>query len=187
MAIISGYALELTFDEPSDVLLSDVSALLYDLELSHDFGLLLTVPTYESYTFDRYFWYRNGRPLQVEDRVRAGRISHESPLFVEIILPTIAGLWGLIQIIQKVDTWKLEKEKLELEVRQLRRQEQRNMDAIREDYAAQFDQRLETEEKRDILRALVNRLNESQLKLHKAKLRAARQDEVGSDGPSAEA
>jgi len=170
----SAYVFALNFTESPDLLLADVSALLYDLELSHDFAVLLTDADYKSYEFNRYFWLRSGRPLRPDHRVRVGRVAHQSPFFLEVVVPTIAGIWGLIQILDAVDTWKLKREKLELEVRKLRREEERDRVAVRDAYVRQISEALETQEQKRIHEQLIKRLTSSQLRLDDANVRYAR-------------
>jgi hypothetical protein len=113
------YFLKMRFLEESYPDLLDISSLLYDLELSHDYGVLLSEKKYLDYEFSRYFWYRNGRPIDAYYRVKAGRIVKESPLELTLIIASIGALWVLLQIIEKVVNWPLNRKKLKLEVEKL--------------------------------------------------------------------
>lgn len=102
----------------------DVSSLFYDFELLHDFSLILCVEDYQSYRFSHYFWYRYGRPIKTDHKLRVVRIVKESPLTIELVIAGIAAgsgaLWILIQAIEKIQNWGLNREKLKLEVEKLR-------------------------------------------------------------------
>lgn len=119
----SRYILKMRFLEESYPNLLDISSLLYDLELSHDYGVLLSEKQYWDYQFSRYFWYRNGRPIESYYRVKAAKITKASPLELALVVASVGALWAMLQIIEKVANWprnrkklKLETEKLELEV-----------------------------------------------------------------------
>jgi hypothetical protein len=51
---------------------------------------------YSSYSFPRYFWYRSGRPLAIEERMQIRTIHYGSPLFW---IPVTAS-WVAVKIIQ---------------------------------------------------------------------------------------
>ncbi|UZE92473.1 MAG: hypothetical protein IB616_01285 [Methanosarcinales archaeon] len=116
--------MRLVFEGEKKPYLLDVSSLFYDLELLHDFSLLLYAEGYHDYRFSRFFWYRRGRPLKDEHRLRAVKIIKESPLTIELILHIVAvssgAIWAIAQAIEKVGNWKLSREKLKLEVEKLR-------------------------------------------------------------------
>lgn len=119
----SGAYVSLLFDEPQDLRALDFSSLVYDIELAHDLSVMSYEGTFPESGDDRFFWYRNSRRLKPEHKLRLGKLSHRSPIFIEVIAGCIGGALGLIQIFKMIDTWKLEKEKLELEVSKLRREE----------------------------------------------------------------
>lgn len=113
--------MRLVFREARKPYLLDVSSLLYDFELLHDFSLLIRAEEYHNYRFSQYFWYRRGRPLKPSHRLRAIRIVKESPLTVELIIAGVVAssgaLWTIIQIAGKIANWKLNKKKLKKEIR----------------------------------------------------------------------
>ena len=79
--------LSLEFELKTRPKLIDVSALLYDLELLHDFTILVSSEEdYQTYKFSRYFWYRAGRPIREEQKLRSLRISKQSPLTLELLV-----------------------------------------------------------------------------------------------------
>jgi hypothetical protein len=131
-------ALTLGFSESKPPFLQDVSNLLFDLELAYDFGVILTEPEYSQYKFGRYFWYRNKWRLYEKHRLQAVEIELHSPLFLKLVAPSLAGLAGLLQIIQMVSNWSLNREKLELEVSKLRREEAAHRAAVAHQYSQQL-------------------------------------------------
>lgn len=124
------YRLKLEFFDTEELFLSDITNLLYDLELSYDLSILASLEKYSNYNFSYFFWRRNGRPLNAEDRLKVVKIKKESPLSFEITIPSITGIWIFIQILKTLIDLpldrrkrKLEIEKLEHEVKKLLREE----------------------------------------------------------------
>lgn len=118
------FSLKLQFIENKYPLLLDISSLLYDLVLTHDFSVIITEKEYFNYEFSQYFWYRQGRPIKPYHRIRTAKIIKESPLVLEVIIASLGGIWVLLQIIDKVQNWPLNREKLKLEVEKLRCEQQ---------------------------------------------------------------
>ena len=88
--------IKLTYEDITKPKLGDLSALLYDYELLHDYLVLSTMEEYSLYTFPRYFWYRSGRPLDIEERMQIRAIHYGSPL---IWIPVITS-WVAVKIVQ---------------------------------------------------------------------------------------
>jgi len=107
--------IRLVFSEEQKPFLLDITSLLYDFELLHDLCVLTCVDEYKEFNFSQYFWYRGGRPLKEKDRLRTIRIIKESPLVMELLMGATAFL-ALVQAIEKINNWKLNRKKLELEV-----------------------------------------------------------------------
>ena len=112
--------LRLVFSEKEKPYLLDISSLLYDFELLHDFSLILSAEEYYDYKFSRYFWYRKGRPIKAHHKIRAARIIKESPLTIELVLAGVGALWLLLQAMEKIHNWRLNREKRRWEVEKLR-------------------------------------------------------------------
>jgi hypothetical protein len=112
------------FHEDKESYLLDISSMLYDLELTHDYSVITAnKELYSNYHFNRFFWYRKGRPILKEHRIRALKIVKESPLIIEVVIPSLGAIWILLQIFEKISNWNLNKEKLRLEVDKLHREE----------------------------------------------------------------
>jgi hypothetical protein len=158
-------------EEEKNPFLLDVTSLMYDLELAHDLGVLLTEPEYRSFKFSsQFFRFRGGRRIGPTHRLRAVRIVKQSPLLLEIA-SSVGGLCGLLQIIEKVSNWLLSREKLELEVDKLRRERDEHRDSIREKYIEQMGELGRSHEAARIEKNLVKRLSESSLKLTQVEIR----------------
>jgi len=161
------------FAEQSHPDLLDISSLLYDLELSHDYGVLLSEEEYWGYEFSRYFWYRKGRPIESYHRVKAVKIIKASPLELTLGIASIGALLVVLQIVEKVAYWplnrkklKLEMEKLNLEVEKLQGEaaEKKKIDFL-QTIAPMQEQRESREGAEVIEERLVKRLAESRLVL----------------------
>ena len=118
-------AIRIQCSNEEDPMTKDVSKLLYDLVLTHDYGVMFDgaddVPP------PPFFWRQNGRLIAKDDQLRTARIVKESPLDIELILGSITALWVLMQVIEKARNWELNREKLELEVRKLKRERYGNL------------------------------------------------------------
>ena len=79
--------LTVVLSEPDDFLLENFSNFFYDSLLLHD-CVVLAIGEYH-YNFGPQFYYRTGRPVRHEDKLRLRRLRHESPLLVETIV-----MWG---------------------------------------------------------------------------------------------
>ena len=122
----NNFRLRLVFREERKPYLLNISSLLYDFELLHDYSLLMCAKEYDNYKFSSFFWFRRGRQLKPGHKLRAARIVKESPLTVELILAGVVAssgaLWTIVQIASKVANWRLNKERLKLEIEKLRKE-----------------------------------------------------------------
>jgi hypothetical protein len=173
MDINGSIKVRLIFEDEKKPYFLDVSSLFYDFELLHDFSLLLFVEDYYDYHFSQYFWYRRGRPLKDKHRLRALRIIKESPLTVELILSIVAVSSGAIcamaQAIEKIGSWKLNREKLKLEIKKLRAEI--NLLSYDEERARiEMEKKLQERECLIIFNALLKRLESNSIKLKDVEL-----------------
>jgi hypothetical protein len=104
-------ALEIIGEESGPASLRSVSALLTDLNLAYEISLLATNPVYENFKFNNFVWSRNRRPVRREDLLRVAVLSMQSPLDLLAWVPMFGavggGLWGLMQVAEKVRDWKV--------------------------------------------------------------------------------
>ncbi len=126
MNINHNIKMKLLFEVEKKPYFLSISSLFYDFELLHDLSLLIYAEDYYDHIFSRYFWYRGGRPLKDKHRLRAIRIIKESPLTVELILNIAAissgAIWVITQAIEKIGNWKLNRGKLKLQIKKLRKE-----------------------------------------------------------------
>ncbi len=160
--------IRLSFEEERKPYLLDVSSLLYDFELLHDLSLLLFEKNYYDFKFSQYFWYRGGRPLKDEHRLRASKIIKESPLTVELLLSSVAvfsgAIWVIVQAIEKISNWKLNRIKLNLEIEKL--EYENNIRFYNEQKAkADMEKKLRERECMEIFYSLIKRLESNSIKL----------------------
>lgn len=106
--------------DEAKVTIETLSSFLYDLSLLNDCLALALIDEYSNYNFSHFFYYRKGRPLKKEHKLYLNKINHNSPLRLEVIVPlaaSAAGIpWLILQSVQKIRNWKLERRKLEIEV-----------------------------------------------------------------------
>lgn len=169
----SGVIARFEFEESRYPFFLSVSTLFYDLELAHDLAVLLSYPEYEQYRFGPRFWMRTGRGLEPIHRLRTFGIIKQSPLVLELVIGAAGAIWGLVQIIDKVRNWDLNRKKLELEVARLIQDH-----ALKEAEILEVQRLLERSirERRalDIYPRLVERLSASEIRLRDLDLRSAK-------------
>jgi hypothetical protein len=111
--------------------MADVALFLYDFDSLYEIARLAVDPQYKSHRFSRFSLYRNGRPLMATDRMLMRAISLQSPLEVVATVAVVGGaatsvaaaVWAIVQVIEKLYNLPLNRQKLELEVRKLKREE----------------------------------------------------------------
>jgi len=160
----SPISVRLTFVEGPTPPLLAVSSLLYDLELVHDLGILVTDERYAGYEFTQFFYRRNGRPLLGDHRLKARSIQLQSPLALELIFGGIAAVWALVQVAEKARDWRLNRRKLAAEVEKL--EAERDTARLQEATTrAGLEKALDDKEAAQILNRLARRLDESIINL----------------------
>lgn len=160
--------IKLTFTADKKPYLLDISSLLYDFELLHDLFLIIYADEYKYYKIANYFWYRKGRPIKREHRIKTLKIEEGSPLTVKIIVSLIFALsgafWALIQAIERISNWNLNRKKLKLEVEKL--EKERNIKFYEEQQAKiEFEKKLSEREAWGKFNELLKRLEANPLKL----------------------
>jgi hypothetical protein len=123
----SYFRLSLRGDESDFPALIDVSSFLYDFNLLYEVARLATDEAYQDYAFSSpQVYYRFGRPLRDEDKLRIERLRHESPIALITVLvaayAAIPAIWGLVQIMEKIVNFPLNRRKLRAEVEKLERE-----------------------------------------------------------------
>ena len=109
------------FDEPRYPQLMTITSTLYDLELAYDLSVILAYPEYGERKFGPHFWYRSARRIDEKHRLRAGTIIRQSPLLLELIVTAVGAAWVLVQILDRVSNWRLNREKVRVEIDNLRK------------------------------------------------------------------
>lgn len=167
--------MKLTFREEERPLLLDISSLLYDFELLHDFFSLLHMERHKEYRFGRYFWYRNGRPLEDEDRVRVVAIVKLSPLVVDVIAGA-AALAALLVAIQATANWRLNSQKLKLEIERLQREA--NTNAYKEETArVELEKKIRERDAWSTFASLLRRLESNPMRLEDVDVEALSEEQ----------
>jgi len=118
--INSPIILKMKFKESDSTSLLDLSSFFYYFNLLYDFSVIISLYRYKNYKFSQFFWYRKGRPIWKEHQLFLKEIQHKFPLEVVVIIGVIGAFWALVQAIEKIYNWKINREKLELEVKNLK-------------------------------------------------------------------
>ena len=170
------YKLTLRFSEDDRPNMLDITSLFYDFELLHDLSVLLVEEDYLNFRYSQTFWYRNGRPLNDAHRLKATRIVKESPLIWEVVLSSLGGFWVMLQIIDKIESWPLKREKLELDVKKLRREEAENERRVMDLHADRLDQYISDMGAEEISDKITKRLSQNPISLEKLEIERDEQD-----------
>ncbi|MGD0575121.1 MAG: hypothetical protein ABSB61_07105 [Anaerolineales bacterium] len=109
---------------------AEVALFLYDFVSLYEIIRLGMDPEYKSYRFSRFCLYRKGRPLVPADRMLVRTIRLHSPLEVIATIAAAGGaaaatataIWSVLQVVEKLYSLRLNRQKLELEIRKLRRE-----------------------------------------------------------------
>jgi len=108
--------------------LLDISNFLYDFNLLYEITRLATDPRYNDFRFSQYVFYRNGRPLELGDRLHVEKLSQGSPMMVVAVLTITGGavgaVWGIVLVLEKIINAPLNRRKLKAEVEKLERENQ---------------------------------------------------------------
>ena len=171
----------LRFEEPRYPSFLSVSSLFTDLLLAHDLAVLLSYPEYRAYKFGPRFWLRKGRPIAPVHQLRTLSIVKQSPLDLGLVIAAIGAIWALVQIVDKVVHWELNRQKLELDLIKAKQDIIKNNQeiALKELEAMQRSASLEKiiheRNAEQIFVPLTTRLSESDIRLRDLELRSTRQ------------
>ncbi|HLC34711.1 MAG TPA: hypothetical protein VJJ70_06910 [Anaerolineales bacterium] len=171
--------LTLTAEAQATPHISDVALFLYDFTSLYEIVRLAVDPRYRSYHFSRFSLYRNGRPLEERDQLQVGSLRMRSPLEVVATIAVAGGaaasvataLWVVVQTVERIYNLPLNREKLELEVQKLRREEAQpalplDMPGQKPDAQTQIARRKAT----DSLEAIARRLEASPVRIVRIEL-----------------
>lgn len=109
--------------------LLDMYTFLHDFNLLYEISRVATDPNYENFPFPQLVTPRvEGLFTHVrdEDRLRVETISKHSPMELVTVLAAVpvavGAVWGVVQILEKVVNFRLNRKKLREEVRKLERE-----------------------------------------------------------------
>lgn len=104
----------------NEISIESLSSILNDLNLLNNCLVLSVEKEYSDYKFSPSFYLNNKKVIKNIHKLYLNKISYNSPLSLEIIIPlaaSIAGIpWLILQSIEKIRNWKLNREKLKIEV-----------------------------------------------------------------------
>jgi len=147
-------------------LLEDLSSLMYDFELLYDFCLVAESERYADYSFSGNFWYRRGRGILREDKLRVSKISKASPLSIELLIAStsaaISATWIFIKAIEKIYNIKVNHEKKVLENERLRLENKKLQQEIDD---RELERVLRKTENQRVFKAIYKRLESNSIHL----------------------
>jgi hypothetical protein len=160
--------------------LLDVSGFLYDFNLGYELSRLATDERYDNFRFSNFALFRNGRPLRDEDRLRVSKLSHQSPIELQTVVigvpAAVGAFWGIVQIVEKISNWRLNREKLEQDIIKLRRENRaagfdRGDKGVRYDSEDELRRRMIEREAQPLLDGVARRLSKSAVRVNDLEIR----------------
>ena len=106
----------LHFEEPRYPSFLSVSSLFTDLLLVHDLVGALQLPGIPGLQVWPSLLAAEGAADRPVHQLRTLSIAKQSPLELGLVIAAIGAIWAFVQIIDKVANWKLNREKLELDL-----------------------------------------------------------------------
>jgi hypothetical protein len=133
MAADTSITLQLLFPDEKSIAALDLSSLIFDL--NKIYVLALSFPEGEYGSIREFRDYeRSSYRLSQDSRLDVGRIRFESPGIIDLTTVAAGGasaIWFLVQTLEKLRSWPLNREKLRLEVLKLEREIGRTSQRIR--------------------------------------------------------
>jgi hypothetical protein len=181
--------LRLVAEEREAPTLPEITNFLYDFNLIYEVGRLATDPEYDSFHFSRYIYFRKGRPLHDRDRLIVRQLRQESPLLLIAEIAAAGGtgfgaVWAVIQTIEKISNWRLNREKLKEEVAKLRRENAAGKQPATVIEEEQAIMRFSRREAQPVLDQLGNRIADSSVRVQELKVTVFRRVTRTSEGRS---
>ena len=124
MAADIATTLQLRFEEGKPIAALDLSSLIFDLNRLYVLALRTPDGEYGSVREFRNYG-RNSYRLSQDLRLDVARIRFESPGLIELATASAAGasaIWIMVQTLEKLTSWPLNRQKLRLEIVKLERE-----------------------------------------------------------------
>jgi len=137
---------KLIFSDSEEIFSDDLLSLLKYLEIINDLRVATVFEKYKDIKINKYFYYKNSRPIDNDRKLLISRITKESPIELTLVLGSIGALWALVQVIEKIANWNLNRQKLKLEVENLKSKNQEikgNEEIFEEEYITYISKDLE--------------------------------------------
>lgn len=116
MPNIKNVSIELRYSDWPDIKTDEFREILDSIEIINKLSLdIVEKGNFSSNKVDNYLEIK----FPEENQAKILKISKTSPLVIEIVFSSIAAVWVLIQIAEKIANWKLERKLLEAQVEKL--------------------------------------------------------------------
>ncbi|MCF8337915.1 MAG: hypothetical protein K9I74_08025 [Bacteroidales bacterium] len=108
------------FNDEKNIYSEDLISLLNSLEIINDLGVVSIFDKYKNIKNNKYFYYRSNRKIDSDQKLAIANINKSSPISVELIVGCVGALWILVQVIERINNWSLNRQKLKLEIENLK-------------------------------------------------------------------
>jgi hypothetical protein len=118
-----------TQEEEKVPMLLDIYAFLHDFNLLYEISRIATDPNYDYFFLSEIVFSRPDGlfiSMRDEDRLRVEKMTKESPMELVTVLAAVpiavGAIWGIVQILEKVVNFRLNRRKLKAEIIKLERE-----------------------------------------------------------------
>jgi hypothetical protein len=168
--IMREIALELRLSDIGEIEITEFISLFSSLDQLNNLGV--EIVNYDNFTSNHIEDFTSDRN-QVNNIARIRAISKSSPTIVEIVFASIGAFWILIQMIDKVRTWRLNKETLLMQQEKLKYETELKYIELMEKREEVF-KKLNSPSNQDVIEQLANILEQNPLVLESVEIKEER-------------
>lgn len=167
LEMIREITLEFRFSDLNEIHITEFISLLTSFNQVNRLGI--EIINYENFSInnlDDFITDKN----QINNVARIRTISKKSPTIIEIVFASIGAFWILLQIIDKVRTWSINKKKLELELEKLKYETSLEYIELMEK-GQEILKKLNEGNNQELMNQLANNFEQNQLVLEKIEVK----------------
>lgn len=152
---------------------ADVGLFVIDFDSLYELIRLSVDPKYAEFNFTRFALYRNARRVDQPDKMYVELLRLASPLEMASAIAVYAGgaasvaatLWVFVQALERIYNLKLNREKLQLEIKKLKRELETDLNVLYEPDPTKVLDQLEVRGAHEYLDTVEKRLSRSSIQI----------------------